>query len=307
MHDIQDMPLSDKENTLNEEDDRDFLPVQLPNPLLEDLRRTPPPIQRAVDADDYSINTEQQSRRSNIPLVVVEPPPAPPSSNVPSDTNSNNGTLRRRRRSNDDDDDEDEDSQRNEENGADLNNVGNNAYLDIWAAAISIQHRNLRNTNMGTFNSAHVYGINSGIITSKLARKIPQLPIAQNTPRLMYFKEEPSKGKGFIKELCFSSDGKITASTSHFQQIFTEPLLFPGRIICSPYNQGIRLLSFTPECHELSSIMDPHENCVSRELHQIKISECHPDIVVSTKFSPRYPSVVSGCLSGKIVWHRPQL
>lgn len=213
MHDIQDMPLNDKENTLNEEDDHDILPVELSSPLLEDLRRTPPPVQRPVDADDYFINTESTPRRSNIPRVVVEPPPAPPSSDAPSDNNSNSSNSRRRRRS---DDDDDEDSRTNDEtasNGSDLNNGGNNAYLDIWAAAISIQHRNLRNTNMGTFNSAHVYGINSGIITSKLARKIPQLPIAQNSPRLMYYKEEPSKGKGFIKELCFSSDGKLTFFT----------------------------------------------------------------------------------------------
>lgn len=197
MHDIQDMPLNDKDSSLNEDDDRDILPVELPNPLLEDLRRTPPPSQRPVDADDYSINTEPQSRRSNIPRVVVEPPP--PSGDAASNNNSNNSSSRRRRRSEDDEDSRDD----TVGNG----NAGNNAYLDIWAAAISIQHRNLRNTSMGTFNSAQVYGINSGIITSKLARKIPQLPIAQNTPRLMYYKEEPSKGKGFIKELCFSSDG----------------------------------------------------------------------------------------------------
>lgn len=200
VHDIQDMPLNDKESSLNEDDDRDILPVDLPNPLLEDLRRTPPPVQRPVDADDYSINMEPQSRRSNIPRVVVEPPPAPPSSDTSSNNNSNNSTSRRRRRSTDDED--------SREDTVGNGNIGNNAYLDIWAAAISIQHRNLRNNSMGTFNSAHVYGINSGIITSKLARKIPQLPIAQNTPRLMYYKEEPSKGKGFIKEVCFSSDGK---------------------------------------------------------------------------------------------------
>lgn len=204
VHDIQDMPLTEKVRRVSsdEDDTNDVIPlVDLPNPLLEDLRRTPPPIPRrnprSVDGDDLFIGTEP--RRSNIPRVVVEPPP--PSNTENPTTNNTNNTTRRRRRS--EDDENDDELREIEDNG------GNNAYLDIWAAAISIQHRNLRNSNMGTFNSAHVYGINSGIITSKLARQTPQLPIAQNTPRLMYFKEEPSKGKGFIKELCFSSDGKF--------------------------------------------------------------------------------------------------
>lgn len=202
MHDIQDMPLNEKEN----EDDRRDICVDLPNPLLEDLRRTPPP-QRLSSADDFS--NEPQPRRSNIPRVVVEPPPAPSNDANQSNSNSNNSSSRRRRRSDDDDghnNDDDEDTTTAAATERD-NTIGSNAYIDIWAAAISIQHRNLRNT--GTFNSAHVDGINSGIITSKLARKIPQLPIAQNTARLMYYIEEPSKGKGFIKELCFSSDGKF--------------------------------------------------------------------------------------------------
>lgn len=134
---------------------------------------------------------------------------------------------------------------------------------------------------MGTFNSAHVYGINSGIVTSRMAKTMQ--PIPQNAPRLLYYVEEPGKGKGFIKELCFSAD---------------------GRIICSPYDHGIRLLSFSPACSELSAVVD---GCVKPQpLHQIKILNCHPDIVVSTKFSPRFPLVVSGCLNGDIVWHQPR-
>ncbi|XP_063703797.1 DDB1- and CUL4-associated factor 10 homolog isoform X2 [Culicoides brevitarsis] len=272
VHDIQDLPST--ENETNEEDDRrEILPVELPNPLLEDLRRTPPPQRPAANiVDDFPNESQQQSRRSNVPRVIVEPP-APSSTNdaqqsnnnQQSSINSNNNISRRRRRSEDDEEENDVEDLGQVEDTRSTNNAGNNAYLDIWAAAISIQHRTLRN--------------------SSNARKIPQLPIAQNKPRLMYYIEEPSKGKGFIKELCFSSD---------------------GRIICSPYDQGIRLLSFTSECQELSSIVNPFESCVPRELHQIKITECHPDIVVSTKFNPRYPSVVSGCLSGKIVWHRPQ-
>lgn len=224
---------------------------------MEDLRSSPPPghvSSEDMDDDNLSTGTNRSStttntsgggssRRPNIPEVIVEPAqdtPAP----------------------------------------IEDNNVNSSTYLDIWAAAISIQNRNLRNTNMGTFNSAHVYGINSGIITSKLA-KTPQ-PIPQNAPRLLYYIEEPSKGKGYIKELCFSAD---------------------GRVICSPHDQGVRLLAFAPECFELSRAVDVNHQ--PKPLHEIKINNCHRDIVVSTKFNPRYPSLVSGCLSGKIVWHQP--
>lgn len=31
----------------------------------------------------------------------------------------------------------------------------------------------------------------------------------------------------------------------------------------------------------------------------------HQDLVVSTKFSPRYHLLVTGCLEGKIVWYEP--
>lgn len=211
--------------------------------IFDDFRQSPPPAPPQQQGGE-NVENETAARAANIPEVV--PAVAEPSPAEP-DVNVNNST-----------------------------------YLDIWAAAISIQNRSLRNTNMGTFNSAHVYGINSGIVTSKLAKTLQ--PIPQNSPRLLYFVEEPSKGKGFIKELCFSAD---------------------GRIICSPHDQGIRLLSFSPDCSELSSVVDASVPR-PKALHQIKILNSHPDIVVSTKFSPRFPLVVSGCLSGEIVWHQPR-
>lgn len=245
MHDIQDLPPDATEQ--NEKLLTRKLPLSVTDRLvnMEDLRSSPPPGQvssEELEDDNVSVG-RTGSRRQNIPEVIVEPAQDAPAQ-------------------------------------AEENNVNGSTYLDIWAAAISIQNRNLRNTNMGTFNSAHVYGINSGIITSKLAKT--QQTIPQNAPRLLYYVEEPSKGKGFIKELCFSSD---------------------GRIICSPYDQGVRLLAFTPECCELSTAVGAQTE--AKALHEIKILNCHPDIVVSTKFSPRFPSLVSGCLSGKIVWHQP--
>ena len=52
--------------------------------------------------------------------------------------------------------------------------------------------------------------------------------------------EESNQGRGFIKEICFSSD---------------------GRVIGSPYGFGIRLLAFDPECRDLrESALDLYNN-----------------------------------------------
>ncbi|XP_011297026.1 DDB1- and CUL4-associated factor 10 [Fopius arisanus] len=106
--------------------------------------------------------------------------------------------------------------------------------------------------------------------------------IHQNISRLTHYIEEPNVGSGYIKELCFSAD---------------------GRLICSPFGYGVRLLAFSNECQELS-------NCVpsineSQQLFELATNISHSDIVLSTKFSPRHCLLVSGCLSGKIVWHQP--
>ncbi|RZF41801.1 hypothetical protein LSTR_LSTR005263 [Laodelphax striatellus] len=106
--------------------------------------------------------------------------------------------------------------------------------------------------------------------------------IHENVPRLTHYIQEPNLGKGFIKELCFSSD---------------------GRLICSPFGYGVRLLAFSPQCAELSSCVPPEDRAI--KLHEIGTNICHSDIVVSTKFSPRHCLLVSGCLSGRIVWHQP--
>lgn len=106
--------------------------------------------------------------------------------------------------------------------------------------------------------------------------------IHQNIPRLTHYIEEPNVGSGYIKELCFSAD---------------------GRVICSPFGYGVRLLAFSKECQELSDCVPAFNESV--QLHELATNVSHSDIVVSTKFSPRHCLLVSGCLSGKIVWHQP--
>lgn len=176
-----------------------------------------------------------------------------------------------------------------EPNNANGNRIGAgdfpNPSSDIWAAEVSLRNRNLRVENTRSLNMANVYGITSGLIPlspSEHQQKFQQT-ITVNVNRMLYYIEEPNKGKGFIKEPCFSSD---------------------GRIICSPHGYGVRLLAFNAECNELPFVADREKTC-PKPMYEIKTKHCHSDVVVSCKFSPKFPLLVSGCLRGKIVWHQP--
>ncbi|WAR22555.1 DCA10-like protein [Mya arenaria] len=106
--------------------------------------------------------------------------------------------------------------------------------------------------------------------------------IHTNTNRLQGYMEECNVGRGFIKEVAFSSD---------------------GRLISSPFGFGIRLFSFDPQCNELC-------DCYPRspvKLYEATCSLAHVNIVVATQFSPVHNLVVSGCLDGKIAFHQPVL
>lgn len=105
--------------------------------------------------------------------------------------------------------------------------------------------------------------------------------IVQNLPRLTHYMEEPNAGKGFIKEMCFSAD---------------------GRIICSPCLAGVRLFSFNVDCNELSVCVPDEPQKLNTVAH---FKDYHPEIVVSCKFNPYHSLLVSGCLGGQIVWYHP--
>lgn len=160
----------------------------------------------------------------------------------------------------------------------------------------------VRRSDSNTYNNTHVYGISSGVLSMQNQNPaepvrlpqvtsnggyrymyLPKKPIPQNVRRMLYSIEQPNKGKGLIKEECFSSC---------------------GRLICSPYGLGFRLLAFSPDCLELPQAL-MHQND-SHKLTELKYFKCHPDIVVSTRFSPIQPLLASGCLQGKIIWHQPR-
>lgn len=148
--------------------------------------------------------------------------------------------------------------------------------LDLWTGNIPYYQRSRRQI------TDRPHRINTGIIMLN-PRNVRRPNIKQNRRRMLYYAAEPNKGKGFIKELCFSSD---------------------GRLICSPYGNGIRLLSFSKECQELPYALP--QNGIPQRLNEVLVNtEHHSDIVVSTKFSPRAPICVSGCLRGELFWYQP--
>lgn len=107
--------------------------------------------------------------------------------------------------------------------------------------------------------------------------------IVNNLKRLTHYVKEKNVGKSFIKVLAFSPD---------------------GRIICSPYGKGMRLLAFSDKCQELS-------DCVPEEPRELKtvleVNDYHRDIVVSCRFSPTHYQLVTGCLGSEIKWYQPVL
>uniref|UniRef100_A0A8C6TUX1 DDB1- and CUL4-associated factor 10 n=1 Tax=Neogobius melanostomus TaxID=47308 RepID=A0A8C6TUX1_9GOBI len=88
-------------------------------------------------------------------------------------------------------------------------------------------------------------------------------------------------GRGYIKELCFSPD---------------------GRLICSPYGYGVRLLAFDEDCGELADCL-PVQTSVLKEIRSIY---SHSDVVLTTKFSPTHCQLASGCLSGRVALYQPK-
>lgn len=100
--------------------------------------------------------------------------------------------------------------------------------------------------------------------------------------RLTYSIQEPNVARGYIKEHCFSSD---------------------GRIICSPFGNSARILGFSKDCEELAT-------CVQKtpsELCDLKTLISHKHAVVTCRFSPTQSLLSMGCLGGKVSFFQPKL
>ncbi|CAH0594353.1 unnamed protein product [Chrysodeixis includens] len=157
---------------------------------------------------------------------------------------------------------------------------------DVWEAAITIkQHRLLQEMYNRGADVPSTSGYTPHQESPYTSDEEPAAKhfIRQNKNRLLYYIEETNEGKGFIKELCYSSD---------------------GRIVCSPFGRGMRLLALNSDCGELSGVAQD----LSQPRLMVELGQSlgiHTDLVVSSKFSPRYHMLVTGCLEGKIVWYQP--
>ena len=106
--------------------------------------------------------------------------------------------------------------------------------------------------------------------------------IHRNIPHLSHYIQEPNVGSGYIKEMCFSTD---------------------GRLICSPFAFGVRLLAFDPSCREMC-------DCITNkptQLYEVGCNISHSNHVMTVNFSPTHCLFISGCLNGKVDFHQPRL
>lgn len=160
---------------------------------------------------------------------------------------------------------------------------------DIWMGFAANEELNNLRASTGGLNISLTTGIlSSGLIgrnpyRSHFRRRDDLYKVILNIPRLTHYRIEKNVEKGYIKELCFSSD---------------------GRLICSPYGKGVRLLAFNDRLQELCYCVPERP----AELYTVsEMNDYHKDVVVCCKFNPRQYQMVSGCLGGEIVWYKPVL
>lgn len=128
--------------------------------------------------------------------------------------------------------------------------------------------------------------------------------------RLTHYIEEPTAGRGFIKEQSFSSD---------------------GRLIASPFGHGVRLLAFDEKCSELNQVSplrayqsslwseskkkeddaktikdgNGDEDIAPVPLHELAMHVSHNSPVLCAQFSPTHCLLASGCFNGKVAFYQP--
>ncbi|XP_062505528.1 DDB1- and CUL4-associated factor 10 homolog [Corticium candelabrum] len=102
---------------------------------------------------------------------------------------------------------------------------------------------------------------------------------------LLWYTEEANRERDYIKEICFSAD---------------------GRVACSPFAYGIRLFSPTVDC-DVFTEPEEFDDMQPTELVEINSVISHKNVVLTTKFSPVHMLFVSGCLGGRVCFSQPHL
>ncbi|XP_066138122.1 DDB1- and CUL4-associated factor 10 homolog [Euwallacea fornicatus] len=165
----------------------------------------------------------------------------------------------------------------------------NSRPTDLWMGNITLEEY-MNDSTEWRPHQAEMAITNSGLIGMKASNEAyfkqhqhERNKLVKNLSRLTHYIKEKNVAKGFIKVLSFSPD---------------------GRVICSPYETGIRLLAFSRNCQELSECVPES----ARPLETIlETNNYHRDVVVSCKFNPMHFQLVTGCLGSEIKWHQPVL
>ncbi|XP_058127487.1 uncharacterized protein LOC131269175 [Anopheles coustani] len=144
---------------------------------------------------------------------------------------------------------------------------------DVWVGQMTLRERKMAAGR----RLSQLRGVNSGI-NQQAGTSVRQGKIARNDPRLLFYTEE----------------------SLHCPRYFIEPSFSPdGRVICSPYSGGARLLMFNEQCAEPQYAAES----IPKPLYELKFLGPQPRFVVCSQFSPRMPLVVTGCLDGEVLFH----
>ena len=109
---------------------------------------------------------------------------------------------------------------------------------------------------------------------------------------LKYIDESsPSEALDYIKEICFTRD---------------------GRILASPHAGGVRLLAVDSLCTPMDLFYDhrfhSHEKFLGiSDFEEVKICTGHQSPVLTCKFANNDLLLGTGCLQGNVMFHKPQI
>ncbi len=103
--------------------------------------------------------------------------------------------------------------------------------------------------------------------------------------------ESPSEAINFIKEISFSRD---------------------GRVLASPYEDGVRLLAVDHLCTPAEVYFDDRyhswdKSLCSYEFEELGVCYGHSAPVLTCKFAHNDLMLATGCLAGKVKFHNPRL
>lgn len=119
------------------------------------------------------------------------------------------------------------------------------------------------------------------------------LPVAESSRRYLKYADEhsPDDSLDYIKECCFSAD---------------------GRVLASPHINGVRLLAVDSSCTPMELYYDKRFFSTEKtaKCYDFEVVGClsgHSNPVLACAFAHHDLILSTGCMEGQIVFHKPQL